>query len=454
MDIRTEFPDGANPPYVPTNYDGKEHGLVSVRSALANSYNIPAVKTLQHIGIERLKNMAERLGITTLTRNDYGLSLTLGGGEVTLLELTGAYATLANNGKRMPVSPVACVFDASGALIWSGAGAESVAACKEALKPGVRPAITTPQPQQVVDPRYVFQLTSILADLEARRPAFGNSANLLSVPGRPSAAKTGTTNDYLDGWTLGYTPDLAIGVWVGNADRKPMQQVAGSIGAAPIWQNVMAKSLEGTQPAQFAVPQGIQQLQVCTDSGTQPSEACPNKRNELFTNDKGPLPARFDLHQRVRVDRVTNQLATEFTPADRVEDRNVMMFPPRYRGMGTGARDASDRHGRSQLRIRAGAVSHRSGSREPGAGDRAGHRPRQASQAPGVATRVWGRSQPTRLGRAGRPNGRRRRRKAGGLGCSTARRNGMPGQMTIRSASRPTIRAGQTIPWPSRITYT
>ena len=87
MDVRTEFPDGANPPYVPTNYDSKEHGLVSVRTALGNSYNIPAVKTLEHVGLERLKDVARRAGITTLTRPDYGLSLTLGGGEVTLLEL-------------------------------------------------------------------------------------------------------------------------------------------------------------------------------------------------------------------------------------------------------------------------------------------------------------------------------------------------------------------------------
>ena len=118
MDIRTEFPDGANPPYVPKNYDGKEHGLVSVRSALANSYNIPAVKTLQHVGLDGLKNMAARLGITTLTRPDYGLSLTLGGGEVTLVEMTGAYAMLANGGVRVPVSPIACVVGGDGQVFW------------------------------------------------------------------------------------------------------------------------------------------------------------------------------------------------------------------------------------------------------------------------------------------------------------------------------------------------
>ena len=122
MDVRTEFPDGANPPYVPTNYDGKEHGLVSVRAALGNSYNIPAVKALEHVGLERLKDVARRAGITTLSRPDYGLALTLGGGEVTLLELTGAYGTLANGGTRVPVSPVACVLDAEGKLISAGRG--------------------------------------------------------------------------------------------------------------------------------------------------------------------------------------------------------------------------------------------------------------------------------------------------------------------------------------------
>ena len=132
MDIRTQFPDGAKPPYVPVNYDEREHGLVTVRSALANSYNIPAVKALEHVGIDRLKEMAKRVGITTLTRPDYGLSLTLGGGDVTLLEMTGAYAVLANGGVRVPVSPIACVLDADGKLIWRGNGSDAVAACKTA----------------------------------------------------------------------------------------------------------------------------------------------------------------------------------------------------------------------------------------------------------------------------------------------------------------------------------
>ena len=330
MDIRTQFPDGAKPPYVPVNYDEREHGLVTVRSALANSYNIPAVKALEHVGIDRLKEMAKRVGITTLTRPDYGLSLTLGGGDVTLLEMTGAYAVLANGGVRVPVSPVACVLDADGKLIWRGNGSEAVTACKTA-QPGAARAVTPAPAQPVLNPQHVYLMTSILSDLEARRPMFGSSAELLSLTGRPAAAKTGTTNDYRDAWTVGYTPDLAVGAWVGNADYKPMQKVAGGIGAAPIWHNVMQRSLQGKPAQPFAEPPGIQRIRVCADTGTLPGEACPTQREEIFASGQGPLPGQYDLHQRVRIDKVTGRLATEFTPPDRVEERNVMLFPPKYR---------------------------------------------------------------------------------------------------------------------------
>jgi penicillin-binding protein 1C len=330
MDIRTQFPDGVKPPYVPVNYDEREHGLVTVRSALANSYNIPAVKALEHVGIERLKEMAKRVGITTLTRADYGLSLTLGGGEVTLLEMTGAYAVLANGGVRVPVSPIACVLDAEGKSIWRGAGSQTVAACS-AAQPGPARMVAPAPAQPVLNPQHVYLMTSILSDLEARRPMFGSSADLLSLTGRPAAAKTGTTNDYRDAWTVGYTPDLAVGAWVGNADYKPMQKVAGGIGAAPIWHNVMQRSLQGSPAQPFVEPPGIQRIRVCADTGAVPSDACPVQRDELFAMGQGPLPSQYDLHQRVRIDKVTGRLATAFTPPDRIEERKLLLFPPKYR---------------------------------------------------------------------------------------------------------------------------
>jgi membrane peptidoglycan carboxypeptidase len=331
LDVKTEFPDGANPPYVPSNYDEKDHGLVNVRTALGNSFNIPAVKALQHAGIDRLKDVASRAGITTLTRPDYGLSLALGGGDVTLLELTGAYATLANNGVRTGASPVACVLDGQGRLIWRGAAAESVSGCLgAAADPALGVAVTPAAPQQVFDPQHAYLITSILADPAARSMMFGGVREM-TLPDRPAAVKTGTTNDYRDAWTMGYTPDLAVGVWVGNADYTEMQRLAGSLGAAPIWQAVMVQGLQGQPARPFTEPAGMLRAQVCVESGTQPSEACPNRREEIFTANQGPLPAGYDLWQRIRVDRVTGQLATDFTPEDRIETRDVMVFPEKYR---------------------------------------------------------------------------------------------------------------------------
>lgn len=331
MDILTDFPDPSGA-YRPTNYDNKEHGLVSVRQALANSLNIPAVKALQHVGLDRFKETMQKAGVTTLTRPDYGLSLALGGGEVTLVELTNAYATLANGGNRVPVSPIACVLDADGNLIWRGNAAEQVQGCLGAGNPSS--VAITPQPaQQAFSAQHVYLITSILSDVNARKLMFGGAQNVMTLADRPVAVKTGTTNDYRDAWTMGYTPDLAVGVWVGNADWTAMQRLAGSLGAAPIWHDVMVKGLAGTAASSFPAPQGVGTANICADSGAQPSVACPadRRRDEVFAANQGPLPAGYDLWQRVKVDRVTGQLANEFTPADRVEERDVMIFPPRYR---------------------------------------------------------------------------------------------------------------------------
>jgi penicillin-binding protein 1C len=225
-DVPSEFPPSGDPsdprpPYKPVNYDERFHGPVLVRTALANSYNVAAVKVLDFVGIyddpttpqeEGLIAFAQRMGITTLTRNDYGLSLTLGGGDVTLLELTGAYAIFANGGLRIPPVAITKIVDHSGEIVYE---------------------YQPPSGDQVVRPEHAFLITSILSDNAARTPAFGPNS-LLNLP-FPAAAKTGTTNDYRDNWTLGFTPDIAVGVWVGNADYTPMKNTSGLTGAAPIW---------------------------------------------------------------------------------------------------------------------------------------------------------------------------------------------------------------------------
>ena len=303
MDIPVEYNDGAGGVYKPRNYDDKFHGPVSVRTALANSYNIPAVKTLEQIGIAALKEMAARLGITTLTRNDYGLSLTLGSGEVPLIELTGTYQVLANDGVLAEPTAILKITDGLGQLI----------------EPPRR------QPERALRAEHAYLMTNILADNEARTPAFGpNSALRLS---RPAAAKTGTTNDFRDNWTIGYTPDIVAGIWVGNTDNTPMDGISGLTGAGPIWHNFMERAHEGLPIRDFTRPPDIIELEVCADSGTLPSEVCPARRKEIFFKDQPPLGPEYDIHQLIQIDLNTGLRANEFCQAN-VEERYYRVYPP------------------------------------------------------------------------------------------------------------------------------
>ncbi len=270
LDERTEFPDGpGRPPYIPRNYDGRFHGPVSVRAALANSYNIPAVKALQHAGIPAFKDLAHRLGISTLTREDYGLSLALGSGEVSLLEMTNAFAAFANGGQRLEPHLILRVETQDGDLL-----ADS----------------SQPYRAQAIDPAHAYLITSILSDRDARKPAFGAASQWLELPDRPVAAKTGTTNDVRDGWTIGYTPQLVAGVWVGNNDNTPMQGMSGVTSAAPIWKTFMTQAHQGLPVLDFPRPANVVQLEICGDTGTllTPDMDCAHPRLEYFKEDQPP----------------------------------------------------------------------------------------------------------------------------------------------------------------------
>lgn len=303
-DVPSEFPPSGDPndpspPYIPVNYDGRFHGPVTVRSALANSYNVPAVKALQFVGVydnpetpapDGLLAMARRLGITTLTRQDYGLSLTLGGGEVTLLELSEAYAVFANGGKLVKSVAITRIEDFNHNIIY-----------EYHPFPG----------EQVIRAEHAFLISSILSDNEARTPAFGPNS-VLNLP-FPAAVKTGTTNDFRDNWTLGYTPDVVIGVWVGNADYTPMQNVSGITGAAPIWAEAMQvfiQQLTGGAPSNFVRPAGIIERVICAVSGTEPSQWCPTQRSEYFAADQPPLSKEEDLWKKVSIDTWTGLAAS------------------------------------------------------------------------------------------------------------------------------------------------
>ncbi len=305
-------PDDTRDPYEPVNYDHKFHGPVTVRTALSNSFNIPAVKTLQFVGIyddpatpekEGMIAMAQRLGITSLTRDDYGLALTLGGGEASLLEMTGAYAVIANNGKRIPPVAILKITDHTGKVVYE---------------------YQPPAGEQVIRPEHAYLMTSILSDTVARQPMFGTHPVInLSFP---AAAKTGTTNDFRDNWTMGYTPDLAVGVWVGNADYTPMQNTTGLTGAAPIWAAFMeeaAQKLSGGHPSPFVRPPGIVDMVVCEISGTLPSKSCPQQRNEIYAADQPPLPASQDLWNDASLDTWTGLFASDDCK-DFVDDKLFM----------------------------------------------------------------------------------------------------------------------------------
>jgi len=231
LDARTNFgPDGSGRPYIPRNYDGKFHGLLTMRQALAGSLNIPAVKTLAAVGLDDTIELAHRLGITTLKdRNRYGLSLVLGGGEVKLLDMASGFSVFANDGKKNSPTPILKVLDFKGNTLESN----------------------QPLNTQVLDPQVARKINSILSDNSARTPIFG-PRNKLFIPGRTVAAKTGTTQEFRDAWTIGFTPYLSVGVWAGNNDNHAMRAGAdGSFVAAPIWNSFMAQAIQNLPDQQF-----------------------------------------------------------------------------------------------------------------------------------------------------------------------------------------------------------
>ncbi len=210
--------------YMPVNYDGTWHGPVSIRSALQLSLNIPSVKLQYIVGVSETISIAKKLGINDLgSASQYGLSLVLGGGEVTLLDLTNVYATFANEGVHNPTTPILSVTDVDGTLL-------------EKFKLDQSEAI----PKFITD-----KLSDVLSDNNARAPGFGFN-NKLYFGDRPVAAKTGTTNDYKDVWTIGYTPSIAIGMWGGNNDNTPIDKKVAGMVISPIWNEVMHAALDGT----------------------------------------------------------------------------------------------------------------------------------------------------------------------------------------------------------------
>jgi len=286
--------------YCPVNYDNTFHGPTQVRFALGNSYNIPAVKVLTVNGVEEFMQKAKEMGITGWDDpKNYGLSLTLGGGEVRMIDMATAFSSFANLGIRQDIWAIKKVEDSQGSILYEK---------KETEGP------------RVLSMEAAYLVSHILLDNNARSAAFGPSS-YLNVKGHPEVSvKTGTTNDRRDNWTIGYNNERLAATWVGNNDNTPMSYVASGItGASPIWNKIMTYALEDKEESWPLKPEGIVGLSVCNISGKLPNPESPcETRFEYFI--KGTLPTETEnLKTPVEIDKTTGQMATDKTPPENKE---------------------------------------------------------------------------------------------------------------------------------------
>ncbi|MBC7812366.1 MAG: penicillin-binding protein, partial [Burkholderiales bacterium] len=286
------------------NFDGQFHGPQAIRFALANSYNIPAVKTYDFIGTQRFVDTAQRMGLRFLQEAQFNSTTAIGGTDVRLYDMMSAYGTLANDGVRVPLYSIISVTDSAGTEL---------------------PLAERAAPAQAVQPQIAFLLQSILSDDNARAEEFGlNSA--LTISGFPGlvAAKTGTSNDARDLWTMGFTNNVVVGVWMGRADNRETQAQSGFQVVVPVWNTVMTRSLrtiQGIEP--FNPPSGVVALRVCGLTGTQADASCANQRNEFFAEPFLPPPPDQAFVVSLTVDTWSGLRANEFCPSN-IEQRTFV----------------------------------------------------------------------------------------------------------------------------------
>lgn len=322
VDVPTCFLTAGQPPYCPSNYDGGFHGSVQARFALANSYNIPAVRVLALNGIENFISFAKRMGITTFTDpKNYGLSLTLGGGEVLPHDMVEAFGVFANGGVKVPLTGILKVEDWNGKVLYE-ADTEN------------------PDEERVLDSETSFLISQTLLDNNARSAAFG-TGSYLNVSTHPeTSVKTGTTNDRRDNWTIGYTPQIAALAWVGNNDNSSMgAAVSGVSGASPIWNKIIKYALDKAEKGTYnkddeghawvQKPDDVVGTMVCSITGKPPEDdpTCPT-RYEYFLPDT--IGIGSDAGRRdVFIDKTTGALANEDTPPENIETQNkYIIFDP------------------------------------------------------------------------------------------------------------------------------
>jgi penicillin-binding protein 1C len=277
------------PPYSPKNYDGRYRGRISLRSALAESRNIPAVKVLASYGVGKMIDLGVQMGISTWGNPaNYGLSLTLGGGEIKLIDLARVYATIANYGRRPDIKSILKILDGRGGILEEN---ECDGTCSG---------------ENVLDPRIAYLLIDTLKDNLARTPAFG-ALSALVIPGHPEVAvKTGTSNDLKDNLTLGFNQKYLVATWVGNNDNTPMSRIASGVtGASPIFNKIMTALLANDKSVAWDIPQGLDKVTICPLTGTLPCAGCPT-RTEWFLKSTAPqkacLPEQFIKKEEPKAD--------------------------------------------------------------------------------------------------------------------------------------------------------
>lgn len=330
-DKLTDFGGG----YKPLNYDLKFHGDVTARTALANSYNIPAVDALRQAGIAPTIEQAKKFGLTSLNESDAGLAMALGTEATPLTEMTNAYATFANGGRYNDLTLYTSITDKNNRVIFS----------------------SEPKNERVISDQTAHIISSMLSDNAARASTFGSSLTLSG--GRVAAVKTGTTEDYRDALTVGYTPSVTVGVWIGNNDNSPMSRVAGSSGAAPIWRSIMNQVTSGSTKEPFTPPSGITARLICRSSGalasnegngtiteyfrpgTLPTARCNEKKDEPKVEETAPVPTQPNTPKPDKP-----------TTGDGSDDNTDEETPtePTTPGTGTGTQQTNNSGGLGRLR--------------------------------------------------------------------------------------------------------
>jgi membrane peptidoglycan carboxypeptidase len=291
LDVPSKFA-GSSPtkPYVPVNYDGIFRGPVSLRKALGNSLNIPAIKALQIVGIDNMLDMAEKMGITTLTdRQTYGLALGLGAGETKLLEMTNAFGVFAANGIYREASPILEVKDSHGNILYKHQD----------------------KGKKVLSEEVAFLISDILSDDGARSSAFGVNG-LLHIEGHQVAVKTGTTDEKRDNYAIGFTPSIVVGTWVGNNNNEMMNQnvASGISGATPLWREFMLSFLADVkEPEKFTPPETIEKMKVDELTGMLPMSDFPS-REEWFIKETEPT-SRSEWFQKIEICKDDGRIAND-----------------------------------------------------------------------------------------------------------------------------------------------